>query len=202
MSEPAKKDSVDSIVEPSKDVTKEEFVQRKAYEEVTSDMHKFKSQAKESSAKANELEAKLKALEESKMKEQNRYQELYEQEKKLREESDSNRGKDKDLYLRAVKKSALKSALGGEIQDEYLVHANVDAIEIRDDGTLSSESVDLVANSFREKHSQLIPSSGGGTITSNPSPANGTIGTVVKTLGQMTTQEKVDYYNANFKKRN
>lgn len=175
---------------PAKGETKEEFVRRTAYEEVNKDMHKFKSRAKDAEAKAAEYEAKLKAVEEQQMKEQQRFQELYEREKKQREQEAVARKKDRDLYLRGLKLSQLKAELGN-VRDEYLSHAAIDEIEVLENGTLSSESVRSVANKFRQEHPTLIPQGTAGNLTSYASPTsfNPSSGKT-KSLAEMTFDEK------------
>ena len=69
---PSGNDSKDS--NPSEDSSK--FVSAKAYEEVSKDMHKFKSRAKELEAAHNEVLAQLKAQEEAKLIEQNKWEEI------------------------------------------------------------------------------------------------------------------------------
>lgn len=170
---------------------KEEYVAKKAYEEVTSDMHKFKSKAKAEQARVNELEAKLKAIEEAKLVEDQKFQELYEREKQAREQAEQDRNKEKDLYIRTVKLSALKGELGGNVKDEYLQFANVDRIEVGEDGTLSSESVRDVANSFRQDHPTLVGKSNDVNITSHAAAADVNHAQPEKTLDTMSTQEKI-----------
>ena len=53
-----------------------DFVSKSAYEDVSKDMHKFKSKLRETQAYTNELESRLKALEEEKMAEQAQWKEL------------------------------------------------------------------------------------------------------------------------------
>jgi predicted nucleic acid-binding Zn-ribbon protein len=188
----------ETIVEMSAKTKKEqdaqaEYVRKQAYEEVSKDMHKFKSKAKDAEARIAEFEAKLKAIEEQKLKDEKRYQELYEREKQERERADSNRKKDRELYLRGLKMSALKSELGN-IKDAYLTHAAIDEIEINEDGTLSSDSVRSVANKFRQEHSQLIPSDVSGNITSFASPTSfSPTSGKVKSLNEMSYEEKARY---------
>lgn len=181
-------------VNPSEESTqsKEEYVARKAYEEVTSDMHKFKSRVKAEQARANELEAKLKAVEEAKLLEDQKFQELYEREKQEKEQLKQAREQEKNLYIRSVKLSALKSELGGNVKDEYLQFANVDSIEVREDGSLSSDSVRDVANAFRQDHPTLVGKGEGVNITSPAAATELNHAQPEKTLSTMSTKEKMD----------
>ena len=186
-----------SVVDGTQDQTasqpkEEKFVSKKAYEEVTSDMHKFKSKAKEVQAKLNEYEAKIKSIEEEKLKEQNRWKELYEKEQQERVRAEESRQKDKELYLESVKLSALKNELGGDIRNEYLRFADLTSISIDDSGSLSSESVKEVANKFRHEHPSLIPSKADANITSAPAAGKTNFNQEPKDLSQMSTAEKME----------
>lgn len=148
---------------------KEQFVSRKAYEEVTRDMHKFKKEREELKAGFNELQAQLKAQEEAKMQENEQWKQLYEKrESELEEER--NKAKESNIrFTNAVKRSALKQELGGKVKDEYLSFADLSSISMSEDGMVDSETLRNVANDFRKQHGQLIPKEEGGEITGHGS---------------------------------
>lgn len=179
-------------VQTSQDSNQEEqkFVPATAYKEVSSDMHKFKSRAKEAEAKAQELELRLKAIEEENAIKKQEFEKLWKTEKAEKERIEQERKRDKELYLRSVKLSALKNELGGNVKDEYLTFANIDAIELREDGTLSSESVQSVANSFRQAHPGLIAQDSSVNITGSPAASRVVNEKREKTLAEMSTEEK------------
>jgi len=166
-----------------------DYVRKQAYEEVSKDMHKFKSKAKDAEARIAEFESKLKAIEEQKLMDEKRYQELYEREKQEREKAESTRKKDRELYLRGLKMAALKTELGS-IKDAYLMHADIEGIEVNDDGSLVSDSVRSVANKFRQDHAQLIPTDASGGITSFASPTSFKPSSGKKSLAEMSYEEK------------
>lgn len=187
--------------EPSKEVVEQpqknsesdegkKFVPAQAYKEVSSDMHKYKSRSRELEAELNKLREEAKLREENELKEKQEYQTLYEREKAAREQAEINSKKQNELFVRARKLSALKGELGGKVKDEYLSFANLDKIEVKEDGSLSSESVQAVANSFRQDHPGLIESDSGVNITG---PAARGIETEqpAKTLKDLTTEQKV-----------
>lgn len=167
------------------------FVPVTAYKEVSSDMHKFKQRAREAEAKATELAERIKAIEENELKKKQQFEELYEREKAARETIENERLQEKELYLRSVKISALKNELGGKVKDEYLSFADINSIDLKEDGTLSSESVQNVANAFRQAHPGLIAKDSAVNITGT-APANGVqTEQQEKTVGQLTTEQKV-----------
>jgi hypothetical protein len=136
---------------------KEAFVSRKAYEEVTRDMHKNKQKAKELEAAYNELQSQLKAQEEQKMQEQEQWKELYQKREAELEQVRREAEQKTSQYMKSVKVSALKQELGVSIRDEYLRFANLDSITLTEEGSIDPESLRNVANEFRKEHGQLIP---------------------------------------------
>jgi flagellar motor protein MotB len=164
-------------------------VAKKAYEDVSKDMHKYKSKAKELEAALNEYQVKLKSIEEDKLVEEKRFKELYE---KRTEELEAQKRAARDRenqYLKSIKMVELKKELGVNVRDEYLVHASVDAIEFNEDGSLNKESLVTVANKFRQEHGELIPRSSNVNITGHAA-SNGEV-TPTKTLDQMSMAEKI-----------
>lgn len=191
-------DNASSVKDENVDVesiqpTKEEYVAKKAYEEVTRDMHKFKSKLRDVEAAKSEYEAKLKSIEEQKLMEEKRWEELYAKEKAEKEQLAQVREKDRQLYLRSTKLHALKQELGGKVKDIYLSHANLEGIEINDDGSLSSESVLRVANEFRQNFPEVIPQSSNATMTNTAAPTQFENNQAEKSISEMTFDEKQRY---------
>ena len=82
-----------------------DFVSKSAYEDVSKDMHKFKSKLRETQAYTNELESRLKALEEEKMAEQAQWKELFEK-RNSEFENLQNQVEERDRrYMEAVKRT-------------------------------------------------------------------------------------------------
>ena len=172
------------------EVTEEKLVSQKAYLEQQRDMFKFKQRAKEAETAKAEYEAKLKAVEEEKMRENEQWKELSEKYKSELEEARQRELTIKQQTIQASKKSALKAELGN-INDVYLVHANIDAIEVNEHGLPDQTSVLEVANQFRKEHSVLFQTSGSESATSIHSPVNSTAHTQIKSVGQMSLEEKL-----------
>ncbi len=185
-------DTIPDAVKPEIQASAEpEMVRKEAFQEVSNDMHKYKSGMKNEKARANEAEAKLKAYEDDQLKAKEEYQTLYENEKAARIKSEeAGLLKDKKMSD-ARKKAALKTELGN-VKDAYLVHANLDSIEIGDDDSLNSESVLEVANKFRSDYPELIPSSGSGNITNQAARTGDVTSNSPKSLVEMTMEEKIE----------
>lgn len=194
VSEPAgdQKQSLDSNPEAEK------YVPRKAYEEVSSDMHKYKSSLKDAKAEAEALKAQLKAREEAELVEQKKFQELFERERQEKENLLEETRRNKDMYIRSVKLSQLKAELGN-VKDEYLQFADIDGITMDDNGSLSPDSIREVANKFRQEHPGLLPASQNMNITSK-APANGGVQELSyeEALAKVKTQQELDALRAKY----
>jgi len=188
----ASSEGKDQVVNGGSQDNSQDVVHRKAYEEVTKDMLKYKSERKELQARLNEIETQMKAAEEQKLKDNEKWQQLAEQKEKELEHLKQQTLAEKNRYLDSVKRNALKNELGGKINEAYLVHADINSIEFNEDGTLNPESVAAVANKFREDHSTLIPSNANNSIT-NQAPSNEA--PAPKSLEQMSTAEKIALLN-------
>lgn len=167
----------------------EGFVSKKAYEDVSKDMHKYKAKLKELEATVNEYQTKVKSIEEEKMVEQQRWKELAEKRAAELEAATQRAKENENRFLKSLKMVELKKELGANIRDEYLVHANVSAIEFNEDGSLNRDSLVTVANDFRQKHGQLIPKSENVNITGHAA-SNGEV-SPPKSIQQMTMAEKI-----------
>lgn len=174
---------------PASKQEEDKFVAKSAYEEVSKDMHRYKSAAKEAAAKAAELEARMKSIEEAKLVEEKRYEELYSKERDAREKAEQALKNTNEHYMKSVKMTALVRELGGNIKTKYLQHAALDEIIVHDDGSLSSESVTKVANKFRQENPELVPAQNAGNIN-DVAPGNTPLTTKEKRIEDMSQDEK------------
>lgn len=176
---------------------KEQYVAKKAFEDVSRDMHKYKSKLKEKDAYTNELEARLKSIEEEKLAEKQQWEELYKKrDSELTELKHEIDERDR-TYLEQVKRNALKNELGGKIKDEFLVHADLNGIQFTDSGTVDQDSLLNVANDFRGKYPEVIPTEAATQVTGTASPSNTTVSnSELKPLSQMTHEEKKALLNS------
>lgn len=168
------------------------YVSKKAYEEVTRDMHKNKQKAKELEAALNEMQAQLKAQEEQKMQEENRWKELYQKREAELEQERQKSQSERSKYMKSVKLAALKQEIGASIRDEYLQFANLESIALTEDGLIDRDSLREVANSFKKEHGQLIPKTENVNITGT-APSNGPVSTQVD-IKKMSADELVKFY--------
>lgn len=173
-------------------------VPKTAYENTRNDMHKYKAQSRERQAKINELETRLEADAKAQLEEQEKYKELWEQEKTQKVELQSRVEASEKLARDNAKKRALREKLG-DVKDEYLVFANLDSIDINDDGSIDPDSLHNAANSFRQAHPGLITKPTGSGITDQaPSPGVDPNGPV--DVSKLSKEQRMELFRQQFNK--
>ena len=192
MSEENKNNAGGETQEPVVPEKKELSPLEKAYQDVTKDMHKFKARAKEADERAKVLEAQMKAQEEAKMQEEQRWKELYEKREAELEQANLDKHRIVQQHTNSVKRAALKNEIGSNVRDEYLNFANLDSIVVNEDGSIDKESVRQAANYFRKEHGQLIPPSENTNITGQAATSQAPNNEV--DISKMSSRELVNYY--------
>lgn len=154
---------------------------------------KLLNQRKSDKLKADALEAKLKELEkkaneqeENKLKEQNKFKELYEaKSKEVADLSEKFTGLNQSI-VRAEKLSAFERAAGAPLKHEaYYSHVDVDAIRMDDSGNIDSESLNEVVGAFRNVHGDSLFN----IKTAKTLPSGAPNEAATKGLKDLTTEE-------------
>lgn len=115
-------------------------------------------------ARTQELENRLRAFEEAqakaeeeKLKEQQKYKEIAERKenelKKLQEQISHERKK----QVNKVKEEAFKKALGHDLKKAYLLHADLDSIDVTDSGEIDEMTLEDAVAKFKENYPELLP---------------------------------------------
>lgn len=136
--------------------SKDEFVPKPAFVEVTADMHKYKSKLKETEAKLNQKTEEVESLNRERMEAEKQYKELYEKERDDKVKALEQIKVERKNFLDSHKINYLLQELGGVSKTEYIKHANLNAIEVNEDGTIDQKSLKKEADRFRQEHSVLL----------------------------------------------
>ena len=173
-----------------KEEVKEEFVSKKAYSEVASDMHKYKSELKDIKAKLNQLNAEKEAEKNEQLAEQGRWEELYKKQSEDMNRLKQEKSADQDKFIGFHKKNSVLQKVGGFKRDEYNKFINVDAINLNDDGSIDEVSMNLEIDRIRQTYPELLKTSASNKLPNN-APKESNIGG--KTYESMTRDEKFEY---------
>lgn len=175
---------------------KEEFVPKKAYEQTSADMHKFKSTAKKLEAELNRIKVELEEERKAKLEEKGEYKSLWEaSEQKLAKIEQEKAQKEKENIIKS-KIQHVSDKLGGFKKPEYAKFINLDAVETDEEtGLIIESSLIKEVDRIRQNHAELINVA---VTTRMPSGAASSGASIEKSLDDMTESE----LNALIKKAN
>jgi chromosome segregation ATPase len=156
---------------------KEEFVSKKAYGEVSSSMHKYKSELKDTRARLNELEEEKRAAEKEALAEQGKWEELYNKNQEELTAVKNERANEQDKFVDYHKKNSVLNKVGGFKRDEYNKFIDVNAISMNEDGSIDNASLELEIDRIRQTYPELLKE-GSGTKLPNSAPQSNDMGTV------------------------
>lgn len=133
-----------------------DYVSKKAYQEVSSDMHKYKSKLKEREAQLNQLLAEKEAQERARLEEEGRHKELAEKEAQARRAAEEKYAQLQANLVDSTKKNAVIDKLGGFKKSEYAQFIKLDNVEIDENGLATPASVEAEVNRIRSEHPSLL----------------------------------------------
>lgn len=139
----------------SEEASKEEFVSKKTYEEVSKDMHKYKRELKEMQAKLAEFEVQKTAMEEQKLIEQNKFKELYEKKDAELKEHLAQKDKAEALLIQERKKFAVNQNVKFKKSD-YINFVNLNEIQLDEQGLVVQESVKKEVQRIQQQFPELL----------------------------------------------
>ena len=177
-------------LEEQSDNEEKAFVPKKAYQEVSSDMHRYKGKAKELEAKLNEYQAQLDQIEQAKLEEQGRWEEIARKKDEQLSQVLSEREAESKKFIEHHKKQSVIAKLGGFKKDEYASFINVSAIEVNDHGQPTLESLEAEVERIRANHPELLKANVASNLLPNQAPSTTSVN---KEYSQMTPAEKAEY---------
>lgn len=184
--------------EEAKKETKDEFVARKDYLEVSKSMHKHKSKSKDLEAKIAKLEADANTRNEQDLADKEQWQTLAEERGEKIKEITDLWDTDRVKFLDKHKKQAVIDYVGGFIKPEY---SNMIIKPDLIDDEITAESVKAHGDDIIQNHPNLLKKSENASL---PNEAANT--TTVKDkkvdLSKMNDSEKRAYFNSFLKANN
>lgn len=152
-----------------------DFVSKKAYGEVSADMHRYKGELKDMKAQLNQLQAEKEATKNEALAEQGRWEELYKGSQTNLDQLKSEREDESKKFIDFHKKNSVLQKLGGFKRDEYNSFINTESISLNDDGSVNEDSVMTEMDRIKQQYPELI-NIGSGSKLPNEAPAQQTIG--------------------------
>lgn len=178
------------------EVKEEEFVSKKAYEEVTVSMHKQKEEARKAKAELARIQAEIDAQRKATAEEKGEFKRLWEQELEEKNALKAERLAEKEKFINHHKRSAVIELVGAFKKAEYANTINVSAIELDENDNIIKSSVEAEANRIRQNYPELLAVS---TSTHMPATAPKTGATPQKSLAEMSERERNDLIKEHIK---
>lgn len=163
--------------EVKKETPQEDFVSKKAYQEVSTDMHRYKQELRETQARLNEIQAEKEAREREALAEQGKWEELYKKNQQELEAAKQERASEQNKFVDYHKKNSVLNKVGGFKRDEYNKFIDVNNIEMNEDGSIDEASLELEVDRIRQSYPELLKT-GSGTKLPNDAPKGNDLGEI------------------------
>jgi hypothetical protein len=177
---------------------KEDFVSKKAYQDVSTDMHKYKQELRDTQAKLNQLQAEREAVEREALAEQGKWEELYQKNQTELEAVKQERAGEQNKFVDYHKKNSVLNKVGGFKRDEYNKFIDVNNIEMNEDGSIDETSLELEVDRIRQSYPELLKT-GSGTKLPNDAPKGNDLGDI--DASKLDGAEKSEFFK-NYIKNN
>lgn len=169
---------------------KEEFVSKKAYGEVSSDMHRYKAELKDTKAMLSQLRADADSAKNEKLAEEGKWEDLYKNQSTKMEKLEAERTKEQNDVVNFHKKNSVLNSIGGFKNDEYNTFIKSDNINVNEDGSLDRVSLDAEIDRIRQTYPELLKSGTSQKLPNN-APIESNIGE--KGYSDLSQDEKEAY---------
>jgi len=177
---------------------KEEFVSKKAYQDVSTDMHKYKTDLKETKALLNQIQAEQEAVKKEALAEQGRWEELYNSNQSELDQIKQERDSDKNKFVDYHKKNSVLQKIGGFKRDDYNKFIDVENVSMNDDGSLNEDSLMNEVDRIKQEYPELLKSASN-TKLPNDAPKGNEVGP--QDANKLQGHEKVQYLKSLIKKK-
>ncbi len=141
-------------IEP--DSKEDGFVAKSAYQKVSQDMHKYKSEMKTLAAQLEAVKADQEAKEKSTLEENEKWHDLYKKSEAKLAQIASERDSERNKFVDFHKRNAVIQQLGGFKKNDYTKFINTNSIEVVDDGSVDENSVMAEVERIRKEYPELI----------------------------------------------
>lgn len=141
---------------PNESTEEDAFVPKKAYQEVSKDMLKYKGEMKNLQAQLDQLKADQEAKEKAVLEENEKWHDLYKKSEQKLTQLASERDSERTKFVDFHKKNAVIQNLGGFKKNDYTKFINTNAIEVLDDGSVDNNSVMAEVERIRKEYPELI----------------------------------------------
>lgn len=136
--------------------SKDDFVSKKAYQDVSNDMHKYKNDLRDAKAMLAQIKADKEVADKERLAEEGKWQELYESNQGELESLRSARKDEQNKFVDYHKKNSVLNKIGGFKRDEYNNFIDVESIKMNEDGSIDDETLTAEIDRVRQNYPELL----------------------------------------------
>lgn len=162
-----------------------EVVSKDAYAKVSTDMHKFKSEAKALQAKLADIQAEQEAKDKAALEEKEQWHTLYKKAEEKLKGLETERQNERNKFVESHKINAVIQTLGGFKKPEYNKFIDSSKVEVTEDGSVDSSSVQSEVERIRREYPELLK-----TSNKTPLPSDAPRQFAQKSVKDMTADER------------
>lgn len=175
--------------EHNNETQNEETVSKRAYDEVRTDMHKFKGLYKEMELKLQKMKEKQDEQARQDLEKNNEYKTLYEDERAKNAELYKQIDEKNENFIKTQKVMAVNEKLGEFKRPEYKKFIDLSKIVIDNDGNADITTVDAEVERLRKEYPELIKVKASSRMPDHEPESGGPINTP---LEKMTAEQRND----------
>lgn len=133
-----------------------QLVDKKAYDEVTKDMLKYKQAMREQQEELRKLREEKDNIQKQELIKNQEFQRLFENTEKELQRERSEKQAEKNKFVNYHKKQAVIEKLGGFKRAEYANFIQVDSIEVNENGDIDQISLQREVDRIRQNYPDLL----------------------------------------------
>ena len=142
-----------------KKIQEPQLVDKKAYIEVRGDMMKYKNELKDIKVQMTQMQAEKEAIENDKLAEQGRWEDLYKQQTEKVKTMTSERANENEKFINYHKKNSVLNKIGGFKRDEYNKFIDTEKISLNEDGSIEESSLNFEIDRIKQSYPELLKNS-------------------------------------------
>lgn len=163
-----------------------EYVDKAVYKKTAEDMLKYKSEMRSYKAQLDQIKADNEAKEKQALYEQENWKKLFQQNEEKLKQLQLERDSERDKFINAHKVNSVVQELGGFKKPEYVKFVDHAKIELDENGSLITASVQAEVQRIKQMYPELVKTN---SELVKPLPSQAARGASPKSIEQMTPSE-------------
>lgn len=146
-----------SVKQEAESTSEEDKVAYNTYKKLLNEKKQQQQKLEELLSWRKEIELQKEEEEEKKLKEQQKWQEIADKKEKELKKLQEQMSFEKKKQQNKVKEEAFKESLGANLKKAYMLHVDLDSIDLAEDGQIDEYTLENVVDKFKEEFPELLP---------------------------------------------